>query len=40
MSNVSKYLGGHSDIQCGIAVTTAALARQIRRKKGYRCERA
>lgn len=26
----TKYLGGHSDIQCGIAVTTAALARQIR----------
>ena len=26
----TKYLGGHSDIQCGIAVTTADLARQIR----------
>jgi len=26
----TKYLGGHSDIQCGIAVTTAALANQIR----------
>jgi cystathionine beta-lyase len=26
----TKYLGGHSDIQCGIAVTTAALAQQIR----------
>ncbi len=26
----TKYLGGHSDIQCGIAVTTAELAEQIR----------
>jgi cystathionine beta-lyase/cystathionine gamma-synthase len=26
----TKYLGGHSDIQCGIAVTTKALARRIR----------
>jgi cystathionine beta-lyase len=26
----TKYLGGHSDIQCGIAVTSAALAKQIR----------
>ena len=26
----TKYLGGHSDIQCGIAVTSAALARKIR----------
>lgn len=28
----TKFLGGHSDIQCGIAVTTAALAKQIRRQ--------
>ena len=26
----TKYLGGHSDIQCGIAVTSAVLAGQIR----------
>ena len=26
----TKYLGGHSDIQCGIVVTNAALAGQIR----------
>ena len=26
----TKYLGGHSDIQCGIAVTSCALAGQIR----------
>jgi cystathionine beta-lyase len=26
----TKYLGGHSDIQCGIAVTNSALAGQIR----------
>jgi len=26
----TKYLGGHSDLQCGIAVTTARLAKQIR----------
>lgn len=26
----TKYLGGHSDIQCGIAVTSAALAGKIR----------
>ena len=26
----TKYLGGHSDIQCGIVLTTAALAAQIR----------
>jgi cystathionine beta-lyase len=26
----TKYLGGHSDVQCGLAVTSAALAAQIR----------
>jgi cystathionine beta-lyase len=26
----TKYLGGHSDLQCGIAVTSTALAAQIR----------
>lgn len=26
----TKYLGGHSDIQCGIAVTNGTLAKQIR----------
>ena len=26
----TKYLGGHSDIQCGIVLTTAAVAAQIR----------
>jgi cystathionine beta-lyase/cystathionine gamma-synthase len=26
----TKYLGGHSDLQCGIAITRADLARQIR----------
>jgi cystathionine beta-lyase len=26
----TKYLGGHSDLQCGVALTTAALAKQIR----------